>query len=228
MPTVLITGANRGLGREFARQYAKDGWRVIATARAPETATELRALGPAIAVHRLDVADLGAVAAFARALSEETIDVLIANAGISGPRGMRPEAIGTEEAAAWEAVFRVNAMAPLALAGAFVKAVARSKERKMIAITSRLGSIAANNDGGLYGYRSSKAALNALWRSFAIDHPAIIATLLHPGWVRTDMGGSGAPLGAEESVAGMRRVIARLGKADSGRFYDYQGEQIPW
>jgi len=228
MPTLLITGANRGLGLEFARQYANDGWRVIATVRAPEKATTLAALGRAVAIHHLDVADLGAVAAFARALGEESIDVLIANAGVSGPRGMRPEAIDAEEASACEKVFRVNAMAPLALAGAFVGAVARSKERKMIAISSRLGSIAANNDGGLYGYRSSKAALNALWRSFAIDHPEVIATLLHPGWVRTDMGGAGAPLGAEESVAGMRRVIARLGKADSGRFYDYQGESIPW
>jgi NAD(P)-dependent dehydrogenase (short-subunit alcohol dehydrogenase family) len=228
MSIVLITGANRGLGLEFARQYAKDGWRVIATARVPEKATELHALGPAVVVHRLDVVELAAVTAFARALAGETVDVLIANAGISGPRGMRPEAIGTEECAAWETVFRVNAMAPLALAGAFVEAVTRSKERKMIAITSRLGSIAANNDGGLYGYRSSKAALNALWRSFAIDHPEIIATLLHPGWVRTDMGGTGAPLTPEESVAGMRRVIARLAKTDSGRFYDYQGESIPW
>jgi len=228
MPTVLITGANRGLGLEFARQYAKDGWRVIATARTPEQATGLATLGSAAAVHRLDVADLDAVAARARALGEETIDVLIANAGVSGPRGMRPEVIGAEEAAAWEKVFRVNTIAPLALAGALVGAVARSKERKVIAITSRLGSIAANNDGGLYGYRSSKAALNALWRSFAIDHPDVIATLLHPGWVRTDMGGASAPLAAEESVAGMRRVIARLGTADSGRFYDYKGESIPW
>jgi NAD(P)-dependent dehydrogenase (short-subunit alcohol dehydrogenase family) len=228
MPTALITGANRGLGLEFARQYVKDGWRVIATARAPEKASDLHALGPAVIVHRLDVADIEAVAAFGRALGKETIEVLIANAGISGPRGMRPEAISVEEAAAWERVFRVNAMAPLALAGAFVEAVTRSKERKMIAITSRLGSIAANNDGSLYGYRSSKAALNALWRSFAIDHPEIVATLLHPGWVRTDMGGAGAPLAPEESVAGMRRVIARLGKADSGHFYDYRGESIPW
>jgi NAD(P)-dependent dehydrogenase (short-subunit alcohol dehydrogenase family) len=228
MPTVLITGANRGLGLEFARQYAADGWRVIATARAPEKATALTALGSAVAVHRLDVADLEGVAELGRALGEDTIDVLIANAGMSGLRGMRPEAIGAAEAAAWEQVFRVNTMAPLALAGSFVAAVARSKERKVIAITSRLGSIAANSDGGLYGYRSSKAALNALWRSFAIDHPEIIATLLHPGWVRTDMGGASAPLGAEESVAGMRRVIARLVKADSGRFYDYNGESIPW
>ena len=228
MPTVLITGANRGLGLEFARQYAKDGWRVIATARAPEKATALAALGPAVTVHGLDVADLDAAAALGRTLGEEAIDVLIANAGMSGPRGMRPEAIGAAEATAWEQVFRVNTMAPLTLAGACVAAVARSKERKVIAITSRLGSIAANNDGGLYGYRSSKAALNALWRSFAIDHPEIIATLLHPGWVRTDMGGASAPLGAEESITGMRRVIARLVTADSGRFYDYKGESIPW
>jgi NAD(P)-dependent dehydrogenase (short-subunit alcohol dehydrogenase family) len=228
MPTVLITGANRGLGLEFARQYAGDGWRVIATARVPEKATALAALGSAVAVHRLDVTDLEGVAALGRALAEETIDVLIANAGISGPRGMRPEALGAAEVVAWERVFRVNTMAPLALAGACVAAVARSKERKMIAISSRLGSIAANNDGGLYGYRSSKAALNALWRSFAIDHPEVIAALLHPGWVRTDMGGGSAPLSPEESVAGMRRVIARLAKTDSGCFYDYKGESIPW
>jgi NAD(P)-dependent dehydrogenase (short-subunit alcohol dehydrogenase family) len=223
MPTALIIGANRGLGFEFARQYAAAGWRVVATSRSLEKAGALRA---AVAeVHPLDVADVAAVAALGRALGRETIDVLIANAGIAGPRGMTPEAI---DPGGWAEVFRVNTMGPLAVAGAFKAQVARSAERKMIAITSRLGSIAANREGGMYAYRSSKAALNAAWRSFALDHREIIAAVLHPGWVRTDMGGKSATLGVEESVAGMRRVIAGLGPAESGGFFGYDGNPIPW
>lgn len=226
MPTVLITGANRGLGLEFARQYAKDGWRIIATARAPDKAEALRRLGPAVAIHRLDVADLAAVAALGRALEAETIDLLIANAGIMGPR-VAPEMVAAE-AERWLETFRVNTMAPLALAGAFSKQVARSEQRKMVAISSGLASIGNNTEGGSYAYRSSKAALNAVWRSYAIDHPDIIAVVLSPGWVRTDMGGAGAPLGPEESIAGMRRVIAGLRKSDSGRFYHHDGKPVPW
>jgi NAD(P)-dependent dehydrogenase (short-subunit alcohol dehydrogenase family) len=227
MPTVLITGANRGLGLEFARQYAADGWRVIATSRDPDKADALKALGPRVAVHRLDVADLAATTALSRTLAAETIDVVIANAGISVARDMTAATVaaGVET---WEWTFRVNAVAPLALAGAFHAQVARSEQRKMIAITSRLGSMGANSDGGLYTYRSSKAALNAVWRSFALDHPDVIAALLHPGWVRTDMGGRSALLDPEQSITGLRRVIANLSKADSGRFYNYDGSPIPW
>jgi NAD(P)-dependent dehydrogenase (short-subunit alcohol dehydrogenase family) len=225
MPTVFISGANRGLGLEFARQYARDGWRVIATSRSVEKAGALRALGSGVSVHALEVTDFAAVAALARRLDGESIDVLIANAGIYGPRDMTPASI---DAAGWGETFRVNTMAPLALAGAFHAQVARSAQRKAVAITSRLGSIAANNEGGLYAYRSSKAALNAAWHSFALDHRDIIATVLHPGWVRTDMGGQSAPLGPEESVAGLRRVIAGLGQADSGGFFGYDGNPIPW
>ncbi len=227
MPTVMVAGASRGIGLEFARQYAKAGWRVIATTRRPEADEALCGLGPAVEAHRLDVADLAAVAALGRALVGEAIDVLIANAGIAGPRGMTPEIVA-EHAEAWAETFRVNAMAPLALAGAFHAQVARSEERKMIAITSRLGSMGANTGGGLYAYRFSKAALNAVWRSYAIDHPGVIATLLHPGWVRTDMGGAGALLSPKDSVAGLRRIIAGLTRADSGHFYNYDGSPIPW
>jgi NAD(P)-dependent dehydrogenase (short-subunit alcohol dehydrogenase family) len=225
MATALITGANRGIGLEFARQYAKDGWRVVATSRTPEKAEALHALGDAVTVHRLDVADVAAVAALGRELGPETIDVLIANAGVAGPRGMTPESV---DAAGWGDTFRVNAMAPLAVAGAFKTQVARSEQRKMIAITSRLGSMAANAEGGMYAYRASKAALNAVWRSFALDHPELIAAVLHPGWVRTDMGGKQAALRVEESVGGLRRVIAGLDKAASGGFYNYDGSPIPW
>lgn len=225
MPTVLVTGANRGLGLEFARQYAASGWRVIATSRSLAKADGLRALGGQVSVHALDVADFAAVNALGRELARDAIDVLIANAGIAGPRAMTPEAVDAE---GWGLTFRVNSMAPLALAGALLAPVARSEQRKMIAITSRLGSMGANSSGGYYAYRSSKAALNAAWRSYALDHPEIIAALLHPGWVRTDMGGAQASLAAEESVAGLRRVIAGLSKADTGRFYDHDGSPIPW
>jgi NAD(P)-dependent dehydrogenase (short-subunit alcohol dehydrogenase family) len=225
MATVLISGANRGIGLEFARQYVQAGWRVIATSRSPEKADELKALGAAVSVHRLDVADFAAVAALGRELGAEAIDVVIANAGVAGPRGMTPEAIDAE---GWSATFRVNAMAPLALGSAFKAQVARSEQRKMIAITSRLGSIGANAEGGMYAYRSSKAALNAVWRSFALDNAALIAAMLHPGWVRTDMGGKQAALAVEESVSALRRVIAGLGAADSGGFFNYDGSPIPW
>ena len=227
MPTVLITGANRGLGLEFARQYATADWRVIATARNPDKAAALRALGSRVSIHRLDVADLAATVALGRALAAETIDVLIANAGIFGARDMTAATVAAN-AADWADTLRVDVMAPLALAGAFHAQVARSEQRKMIAITSRLGSMGANGDGGLYVYRSAKAALNAVWRSFALDHPDVIAALLHPGWVRTDMGGAGALLDPEQSITGLRRVIANLAKADSGRFYNYDGSAIPW
>jgi NAD(P)-dependent dehydrogenase (short-subunit alcohol dehydrogenase family) len=225
MPTVFITGANRGLGLEFARQYAAAGWRVIAASRSLDRAAPLRDLGKRVAIHALDVGDFAAVAALSRTLSGETIDVLIANAGIAGPRGMTAESFDAE---GWALTFRVNAMAPLALAGAFHPQVARSAERRMVAISSRMGSIGANSEGGMIAYRSSKAALNAAWRSYALEHRDIVAAVLHPGWVRTDMGGKGAPLSPEDSVSGLRRVIAGLGPGESGGFFGYDGEPIPW
>jgi NAD(P)-dependent dehydrogenase (short-subunit alcohol dehydrogenase family) len=224
MPTVFITGANRGLGLEFARQYTADGWRVIATARDPGRAGDLKRLKE-VEVHPLDVTDLAAVKALSRRLAGEAIDVLIANAGISGPREMRPEAI---DETGWLETFRVNTIAPLAVAGAFRAQVARSSERKVVAVSSILGSIGDNDDGGLYAYRSAKAALNAVWRSFAIDHRELIAVVVHPGWVRTDMGGAAATLSPSESISGLRRVIADLKPADSGSFFEYSGRTLPW
>jgi len=222
MPTVLVAGASRGLGLEFAQQYAAAGWRVIATARQPQEADGLRRTGAEL--HPLDVTDLAAVRRLANHLRDEAVDLLVANAGVSGPRHMSAEEVDAE---AWLETFRVNAVAPLALAGAFRRHVARSRMRKMAAVTSRLGSV-ASTDGGRYVYRSSKAALNMAWRSFALDAPEIVAILLHPGWVRTDMGGASAPVAPEDSVAGMRRVIDGAGQPQSGRFFNYTGEEIPW
>jgi NAD(P)-dependent dehydrogenase (short-subunit alcohol dehydrogenase family) len=225
MPTVLLTGASRGLGLEFTRQYAAAGWRVIAACRTPQKADSLRGVSGSVEIHALDVTDFPAVGRLAATLDDVAIDVLIANAGIAGPRGMTPDAI---DVAAWTEVFHVNTMAPLALAGAFRAHVARSAERKAIAISSILGSIGVNAEGGLYVYRSSKAALNAVWRSFALDNKDLIAAVLHPGWVQTDMGGTSAPVLPADSVAGVRRVIAGLKESDSGGFFAYDGKALPW
>jgi NAD(P)-dependent dehydrogenase (short-subunit alcohol dehydrogenase family) len=225
MKTVLLTGASRGLGLEFTRQYAAEGWRVIATCRDPAKADRLRAIAGTVEIQPLDATDFAAVAALADRLGDIAIDVLIANAGIIGPRDMPADAI---DEAAWTEVFRVNTMAPLALAGALRGHLERSAERKAIAITSRLGSMGANESGGLYVYRSTKAALNAVWRSFALDHRGLVAALLHPGWAATDMGGASAPVKPAESVAGMRKVIAGLTAAESGTFLGYNGERLPW
>jgi NAD(P)-dependent dehydrogenase (short-subunit alcohol dehydrogenase family) len=225
MKTILLTGASRGLGLEFTRQYAEAGWRVIATCRNPAKADKLREVAGKVEIHALDATDFAAVAALADRLRDVAIDVLIANAGIIGPRDMPATSV---DEAAWAEVFRVNAMAPLVLAGAFRDHVARGGERKAIAISSRLGSMGANDSGGLYVYRSSKAALNAVWRSFAIDNAGLIAAVLHPGWVSTDMGGASAPVTPRESVAGMRKVIAGLTAKESGMFFGYDGEKLPW
>jgi NAD(P)-dependent dehydrogenase (short-subunit alcohol dehydrogenase family) len=225
MSTVLITGASRGLGLEFARQYAADGWRVIATARDVKKARELGALGSKVEIHRLDVTDLEAVSALGRELARDSIDVAIANAGVSLAKSMSP---GEIDETAWLDTIRVNTIAPLALAGALLAPVERSEGKRLIAISSRLGSIGENSAGGQYAYRSSKAALNAAWRSLALDHRGVIAVVLHPGWVKTDMGGAGAPVERKDSIAGMRRVIATLTPADSGGFFNYDGAAIPW
>jgi NAD(P)-dependent dehydrogenase (short-subunit alcohol dehydrogenase family) len=224
MSTVLISGASRGIGLEFARQYAAEGWRVHATSRA--AAPGLEALAGDIHIHVLDVTDGAALAALAAALAGEKLDVLIANAGIYGPEDVTPEKI---DRSGWLETFAVNAIAPIALAGAFRGTLARGAPGKAVAISSRMGSI-AQNSGGHYVYRSSKAALNAAWRSLSIEWKpdGIACAVLHPGWVQTDMGGPGADISVDVSVSGLRRVIAGLDLAETGGFLNYDGKPIPW
>lgn len=227
MPTVLITGANRGLGLEFAKQYAAAGWKVYACCREPQAATALQDL-TGVTLHALDVADFRQIDRLAEELSNQAIDLLLNNAGIYPDRDSR--GFGDANVAAWELAFRVNAMAPLRMAEAFIEHVARGQEKTIAFVTSKMGSMDDNTSGGVYLYRSSKAALNAVAKSLAIDLAprGIRVALLHPGWVRTDMGGPHAWISAEESVVGMRRVIERLTPADSGRFLAYDGQQVPW
>jgi NAD(P)-dependent dehydrogenase (short-subunit alcohol dehydrogenase family) len=229
MPTYLVSGGNRGLGLEFVRQYAAEGARLIVGVRAPERAEALNALAAAhpgqVAVHPLDVADAGSVAGFRRAVGDAPIDALIANAGVM-PAGQQFGAIDYEQ---WLEALKINTLGPVRLAEAFVDNVRRGGERKMLALTSMLGSVGANT-GGYLTYRATKAALNSAWKtlSIALRPEGITCVLLHPGHARTDMGGPGAAVDPVESIAGLRQVIAGLAPADTGRFITWQGQDYPW
>lgn len=219
MPTVLITGANRGIGLEFARQYSADGWNVIATAR--HSSPELDRLG--IRVEPLDFSDADAVAAFPRKI-EGPLDLFIANAGTNHPMNTD----GAQNARDWQVMMMINAIAPYQLATALLARLAEAKG-KAIAISSGMGSI-GDNGGGWVPYRTSKAALNMAWSCLALEAKprGVTAVVLSPGWVKTRMGGAGAQITAEESVTDMRALIDRLTINDTGRFLRRNGSELPW
>ncbi len=221
--TFVITGANRGIGLEFARQLSERGEHVIATARDPKRARDLRALN--VRVEPLDVADAGSVAEFAGRLAGSPVDVLINNAGIGG-EGAAIDRLSMEEV---ERFFRVNSVGPLRVTQALLPNLRAGNRKRVVNITSVLGSIGRNDSGGWYGYRAAKAALNQLTRTLAheLAPEGFTCVVLHPGWVRTNMGGRGAHLSPEESVRGMLKVIKKLSPRDTGRFFDYRGE-VPW
>jgi len=218
LPTVLITGGNRGIGLEFARQYLADGWEVIATAR--QSSPELDALD--VRVEPLDLADREAVAAFPSRV-EASLDLFIANAGTSQPMNTQ----GADNAREWQSMMMVNAIAPYQLGKALLPRMAEGG--KMVAISSGMGSI-AENSGGWVPYRTSKAALNMAWNSLALEAKprGVTAVVLSPGWVKTRMGGTGAEISAEESVRDMRALIDRLAIADTGKFLRRSGSEIAW
>jgi len=232
MHTTLITGANRGIGLEFARQYAADGWRILACCRHPEKAEALNELAEKysgqVQIHQLDVADFTQIDLLEKTLAGETIDVLINNAGVY-PK-CDSKGFGSTDYEEWARAFRVNTMAPLKMAEAFVIQVARSECKIVASITSMMGSIDDNTSGGSYLYRSSKAALNMVTKSLSLDlrHDGITAVVFHPGWVQTEMGGPNALITTEQSVSGMRQVIGKLTQADSGKFFNYDGKEIAW
>lgn len=228
---VLITGANRGLGLEMARQYASDGWRVYACCRQPERAHDLGRLAAAtdgrLSIHPLEVTNAAQVAALPAVLGDDSLDLLINNAGVYG---QDDAGFGNTDVQAWLRTFEVNAIAPLKIMEALVDAVARSRRRVMACVSSKMGSMADNRSGGSYVYRSSKAALNAVVVSAAVDlrHRGITVVALNPGWVKTDMGGPNAEITVTESVTALRAVLDGLGPSDSGWFIDVDGTTIPW
>ena len=216
MPTVLITGANRGIGLEFARQYSADGWDVIATAR--QSSADLDALG--VTVKTLDLSDADRVAAFS---VDRPLDLFIANAGTNHPMNTD----GAENGRAWQAMMMINAIAPYQLGKALLPSMADGG--KMLAISSGMGSI-GDNGGGWVPYRTSKAALNMAWSCLALEARSrgIACVLLSPGWVKTRMGGAGAEISSEESVSAMRALIEKLTIDDTGKFMRRNGSELPW
>lgn len=225
---VLITGCNRGLGLEFVKQYATQGWRVLACCRNPDQADALQALAKQYAQIRvlaLDVANFEQITTLAASLQYEKIDLLINNAGIY-PHSDFEEA----DPGAWLEAYKVNSIAPFKMATAFTSHVAASRLKKIATLTSKMGSIDDNTSGGSYIYRTSKVAANMVMKSLSIDlKPRGIAVVtLHPGWVLTDMGGADALIDTQASVTGMRKVIENLSLANSGQFIAYDGKPIAW
>lgn len=227
-PTILITGTNRGIGLEFTQQYAADGWNVIACCRDPHSSPALQALASAhnnIEIIALDVANFTQINAVALQLENRKIDVLLNNAGVY------PESsLGNIDYDEWATAFKVNTMAPLKMAEAFMSNIAASELKKIATLSSKMGSLDDNTSGGSYIYRSSKTAVNMVMKSLAIDakpHDIAVVTL-HPGWVQTDMGGPNGLVNTQTSVTGLRKVIANVSLANSGKFIAYDGKEIAW
>ena len=222
--TVVVTGANRGLGLELCRQLAAGGARVIGTARRPHEAEELRALD--VRVEELDVADAASVRGFAGRLGEAAVDVLVNNAG----RGGAGSGIAELDLEASLRFFDVNSLGPLRVTQALLPHLRRGRAKKVVHVTSQMGSLANNAAGGYYAYRASKAALNMLHLTLAreLAGQGFTCVAIHPGWVRTAMGGEQAPLAPEESARGMLRVLAGLSRQDHGSFLDHTGAKLPW
>jgi NAD(P)-dependent dehydrogenase (short-subunit alcohol dehydrogenase family) len=228
MKTVFVSGANRGLGLEFARQYAADGWRVLAGCRDPARAETLRALAN-VEVVPFDVADSRSIAVAAKRLAGQSVDLLINNAGIFGSSvGDRQQSLDLVDLDVWAQVLRTNVLGPFEVTRAFLPLLA--KNAVVGIVSSTLGSIGNNDYGSLYAYRSSKTAVNMVGRSLAMDLKprGIAVVLLHPGWVHTDMGGPKAPVSPVDSIAGMRQVLGSVTVASTGRFFGWDGAELPW
>lgn len=226
---ILLTGANRGLGLEFVRQYGREGHRIFACARhSSQELSTLTESNPNISFHQLDVTEHNEIDALAKTLDDTSLDLLINNAGIAVDR--RLPSVETVDYGAWDLTMKVNVFAPLKMAHAFLPHLEKGSKRCIVTISSIMGSIESNSGGGYYLYRSSKAAVNATMKSLSIDlkERGFTVALLHPGWVKTDMGGAEAEIEPKESIAGMLKVIEELSPSNTGSFMNYKGERLPW
>ena len=231
MKNVFITGANRGLGLEFVRQYLANGRKVLATCRDMDGAFELinlnKEFSGRLQILELDLFSDNSINKLSEILSDTPIDLFVNNAGMMGVRNLK---LGEVSGGSWEEVFRVNTIAPVLLVQNLLKNICLGHEKKMIFISSRVGSITENTGGAMYAYRSSKTALNQVVKSLSIDlfDRGVSSVALHPGWVLTDMGGANALIDVKTSVMGMISVINSINNSDSGKFFNYDGSIIKW
>jgi len=227
---ILVTGANRGIGLELCRQLLARGDTVEAAVRNPDSATDLRALDPGdgrLRLHRCDVTDDAQVSALAHALGDGPLDAVINNAGVRGGGG---EALADLDLAEAVRTYDVNALGPVRITRAVLPHLRRGAGKKILHVTSGMGSIEDNTSGGAYGYRMAKAALNMAARSLAVDlrGDGIASAVINPGWVQTDMGGARAPTAVADSARGLLRALDELGPATSGQFLKWNGGRYPW
>lgn len=228
MTTVLITGANRGIGLGLTKHYLRIGAEVIATYRNERDSEELMALCNQydnLKVRHLEITDYSALQQFSHEF--EQLDILINNAGYYGPK---EKSFGFTDVEEWRKVIEVNTIAPLKLVEALYSKMLKSPIKQVACISSKVGSITENTSGGGYIYRSSKAALNSVVKSLHNDlnKDGFTILALHPGWVQTRMGGPNALITVGESVSGLVAVIENATKKDSGGFYNYDGQPLPW
>ena len=231
MPTLLLTDSNRGIGLELCAQYLEAGWDVHASCRDPSNATRLNALAEQfpekLYIHTLDTRNIDQIADLKKTLADTPIDLLFNNAGIYGTKANH---LGHLDHEAWLETFRTNVISPMMVIEAFVDNVARSQKKSIVNLTSKMGSIDDNGFGGRYAYRSSKAALNMTMVSASIElkDSDIGVYLIHPGWVRTDMGGPNGELSVDKSVSRIRALVENFTLEDSGKFFDIDGSIIRW
>lgn len=238
MTTVLITGANRGIGLEHVRQYAAADTQVIATCRDPEAATELQAIAAAhpgkVRIEAASVNDAASVADLAARLKGVAIDVLINNAGTYGPfplpGGLAHQTLAGMDYDMWQDILLTNIVSPFRVTAALIDNIKASDSKVVVMMSSGLGSIGGNAYGGSHAYRTSKAALNMLAKGLSVDLKldGVTVIALAPGWTRTALGGADAPYSVEESVTGQQKVIAGLSVAQSGQYIDLHGAEVPW
>jgi len=236
MPTVFVTGANRGLGFEHVKQYAEKNWEVIACSRNPEQSNELSLLRDQypdnLIIEKLDVTNFDEITVLSEKYKDKPIDILINNAGTLGPKGV-PEAMGYQNIGhmdyeIWRDILEVNLLAPFKVATAFHDQVAMSSKKLLIMMSSDLGSVEQNNFGGLYSYRASKAGLNILSKGMSIDWKDITVIALAPGWCKTFLGGVEADVEPDVSVTEQQKMFESIEPSDSGKFLDRFGKEVPW
>ena len=230
MARILITGANRGLGLEFVERYLESGDDVMASYRNEDSSFDLIKMSNErsnLKLLQLDVSSNKSLNSFAENLGDSPIDIFINNAGVYGPRN---SSFGNVDEENWIPAIKINAIAPILLTQLIIKNIKSGADKKLIYITSKMGSIDDNKGGGAYVYRSSKTALNAVVKSLSVDleNEGMTVALIHPGWVKTDMGGPNALIDKDTSVRGMIEVISNLDISSTGNFYNYDGSIIPW